>query len=73
MLSNHSGKDECYGYGIWLQKTNDCFVPYIQGFDPGVSFITSYDISAQIMVVLMSNYGDDVCNVLKGINHCLLE
>lgn len=70
MLSNHSGKDECYGYGIWLRKTNNHFVPYFQGSDPGVSFITSYDISQQLMVVLVSNYGDNVWDLLREINHC---
>lgn len=73
MISNHSGKSECYGYGIWLRKTKDHFVPYFQGNDPGVSFITSYDISKQLMVVLISNYGDNVWELLKDINNCFLE
>lgn len=71
MLSNHSGKDGCYGYGIWLRKTNSHFVPYFQGSDPGVSFITSYDISQQLMVVLVSNYGDNVWELLRDINNNL--
>lgn len=73
MISNHSGKNECYGYGIWLRKTKDNFVPYFQGSDPGVSFITSYDISKQLMVVLVSNYGDNVWKLLEDINSCFFE
>lgn len=73
MISNHSGKDECYGYGIWLRKLKDNFVPYFQGCDPGVSFITSYDIPKQLMIVLVSNYGDNVWNLLKDINNGFFE
>lgn len=73
MISNHSGKDGCYGYGIWLRKAKDNFLPYFQGCDPGVSFITSYDISKQLMVVLVSNYGDNVWKLLMDINDCIFE
>lgn len=68
MLSNHSGNAQCYGYGIWLKKTNDIYVPYFQGSDPGVSFITSYDIQKELMVILVSNYGDNVWKIFKKIN-----
>lgn len=68
MLSNHSGKEECYGYGIWLRKTEDGFIPYFQGCDPGVSLITSYDIGKDLLVVLVSNFGDDVWQLLSNMN-----
>lgn len=68
MILNHSGKEECYGYGIWLKKAKDGFIPYIQGRDPGVSFISSYDIQKQLLVVLVSNFGDDVWTLLRDIN-----
>ena len=67
MLSNHSGEEECYGYGIWLQKAGENFLPYFQGCDPGVSFLTSFDIQKQRMVVLVSNYGDNVWKLQKDI------
>ena len=67
MLSNHSGEEECYGYGIWLQKTGENFLPYFQGCDPGVSFLTSFDMQKQRMVVLVSNYGDNVWKLQKDI------
>ena len=60
MLSNHSGEAQCYGYGIWLKKDGNIFIPYFQGSDPGVSFISSYDIQKKLLIVLVSNYGDDV-------------
>ncbi|QKN24595.1 serine hydrolase domain-containing protein [Caproicibacterium lactatifermentans] len=73
MISNHSGKDECYGYGIWLRKVKGRFAPYFQGCDPGVSFITSYNIPNQLMVVLVSNYGDNVWKLLENIHNYFFE
>lgn len=67
MLSNHSGDSQCYGYGIWLRKDDKNFVPYFQGCDPGVSFISCYDIKKELMVVLVSNYGDNVWQLLREI------
>ena len=67
MLSNHSGSAQCYGYGIWLKKTENAFNPYFQGYDPGVSFISRYDNDKKLLVVLVSNYGDNVQKPLKNI------
>ena len=67
MLSNHSGEDACYGYGIWLEQSRDSFAPYFQGSDPGVSFISSFDIQRKLMLVLVSNYGDDVWKLREDI------
>lgn len=68
MISNHSKESQCYGYGIWLNKKDKHLIPYFQGCDPGVSFISSYDIQKKLLVVLVSNYGDDVWQLLRDIN-----
>lgn len=67
MISNHSGESKCYGYGIWLKENKESFIPYFQGSDPGVSFITSYDMEKELLVVLVSNYGDNVWQLLREI------
>lgn len=67
MTSNHSGEAECYGYGIWLKKNGEYFIPYFQGSDPGVSFISCYDIQKELMIVLVSNYGDNVWKLFSDI------
>lgn len=67
MISNHSGESQCYGYGIWLKKNQEGFIPYFQGSDPGVSFISCYDIEKELLVVLVSNYGDNVWKLLAEI------
>lgn len=67
MLSRHSGESQCYGYGIWLKKAGNNYNPYFQGCDPGVSFISSFDREKQILVTLVSNYGDNVWKLKRKI------
>lgn len=64
MLSvQSSSSSQYYGYGIWLDKIEDNeYVPYFQGCDPGVSFISSYDKVSGIGITAVSNFG---CNVWK--------
>jgi CubicO group peptidase (beta-lactamase class C family) len=50
--------DEVYGFGFWLGG-DDNRVPYFEGSDPGVSFISSYDKNG-LFVCVISNYADDV-------------
>lgn len=73
MMTNHSGDAQCYGYGIWLKKQVNGYKPYFQGYDPGVSFISSYDADKKMMFVLVSNYGDNVWKFLKKITNHLTK
>lgn len=54
-----------YGYGVWLHK--DTRIPYIQGSDPGVSFLSSYDPAASLCITLVSNYDDNVWKLNRSI------
>lgn len=65
MIRNHSGGAQCYGYGVWLKKQNGVYSPYIQGSDPGVSFISSYRKENETVITLVSNYGDNVWQLHK--------
>lgn len=67
MLKNHSNEEECYGYGIWLQKIESKYIPYFQGSDPGVSFISSYNKDKKLLITLISNYGDNVWQIHGNI------
>jgi CubicO group peptidase (beta-lactamase class C family) len=72
MLSEHaSDEEEYYGYGIWLKKTESGYIPYFQGCDPGVSFISSYDVDKKLLIVLVSNHGDNVWRLLRKITDCI--
>ena len=64
-LQSHSG-DNYYGYGIWLEKTEDgTLEPWFQGCDPGVSFLSSYDRNQKLNITIISNTGNNVWEI-KG-------
>lgn len=69
MLSlQSSSKSQHYGYGIWLDKIADnTYIPYFQGCDPGVSFISSYDTVSNTGITAVSNFGCDVWKLRKSI------
>ena len=59
-----------YGYGFWLKK--DSGTPYFQGSDPGVSFISSFDVENRLTITLTSNLGQNVWAIHKDIISALL-
>ena len=57
-----------YGYGVWIidnPKGSD--LPYFQGCDPGVSFLSEYNPDNGMISVLVSNYGDNVWKEMRKI------
>ncbi|MDF2686640.1 MAG: beta-lactamase [Clostridia bacterium] len=59
----------CYGYGIWVdKKENGKYSYHLEGCDPGVSFISAYDIEEDLFITLVSNFG---CNVWKAYKNLL--
>ncbi|HWQ58073.1 MAG TPA: serine hydrolase, partial [Clostridia bacterium] len=67
MLARHSGNGEDhYGYGIWLRPEGEAeYSPFFQGSDPGVSFISQHRLCDGLSITLMSNYGDNVWELLE--------
>ena len=59
-----------YGYGFWLNKDNN--MPYFQGSDPGVSFISSCDFNKRLIITIASNLGQNVWAIHKDIKSALL-
>lgn len=54
-------KEEWYGYGVWLKSLEDSYyLPFVQGSDPGISFISSYDREKSRTITIMSNFAQDV-------------
>jgi CubicO group peptidase (beta-lactamase class C family) len=63
-----------YGYGVWIEDAGaDLQIPYFQGSDPGVSFISEYHPEKHIISVMVSNYGDDVWKEMKKIREILYK
>ncbi len=73
MLSKHSGEGKdseegYYGYGVWIIDGNGkADIPYFQGCDPGVSFISEYNPNNNMITVFVSNYGDNVWEIVRNI------
>lgn len=66
--------EENYGYGIWVKKIDEnTYAPYFEGEDPGVSFISYYDIKRKINITAVSNFGDDVWTLAADIRDEVLK
>lgn len=74
MLRKQSGdgsdaEEGYYGYGMWIiDNPNGKDFAYIQGLDPGVSFLSEYNPNNGIISVLVSNYADNVWREMRKIN-----
>lgn len=77
MLQKQSGDGEdpeegYYGYGVWIIETPEGKqIPYFQGCDPGVSFLSEYNPQNGMISVLVSNYGDNVWAAMRQIRKLL--
>ncbi|MCL2353562.1 MAG: beta-lactamase family protein [Defluviitaleaceae bacterium] len=58
-----------YGLGFWLTPKD---VPFFQGFDPGVSFVTRHHPNG-LLTVLVSNYCDNVWKLNRQIEEVINE
>lgn len=57
-----------YGYGVWLKKTaTGQLNPYFQGCDPGVSFISNYDVEKDLIITAVSNFKCDVWQLSSAL------
>ena len=65
-------REGCYGYGVWLkERGHHTFIPQFEGCDPGVSFISSFDMENDMIVTLVSNFGCNVWELHKKINNMI--
>ena len=66
LTPQHQDDIESYGAGVWLAELTDDetgemrYEPWLQGSDPGVSFISSVNRNTGTTLTVISNTGDDV-------------
>ena len=74
MMRFHAGsKTEYYGYGVWLQPMDkQTFIPYFEGRDPGVSFISKRHDTGTIITVV-SNKEQNVWQIVRNIEKAMKE
>lgn len=58
---------ENYGYGFWLDVFEQGSNPRFEGYDPGVSFVSSLHRETGQIFVAVSNYCDNVWAVRRGV------
>ena len=58
--------DDGYGFGFWI----DGDVPFFQGMDPGISFMTRHQHNG-ILTIVVSNFCDDVWEINNNIEDML--
>lgn len=64
----HVKEDEYYGYGVWISKRQGSIFKYhVMGYDPGVSFASSYYPETKVKLVIPSNKSYGPHNVTKII------
>ncbi|MGM7683223.1 serine hydrolase domain-containing protein [Cytobacillus sp. Hm23] len=52
----HEDGDDYYGYGIWIKKKNNRIYKYhVMGYDPGLSFHSSFYPDSGVTMVITSN------------------
>ncbi|MGV3466295.1 MAG: serine hydrolase domain-containing protein [Heyndrickxia sp.] len=67
-------KNGYYGYGIWIEKTNDeIFKYHIMGYDPRVSFHSAYYPKTSIKSVICSNKSTGAFDIMKEIEGEILK
>lgn len=65
-------EEDDYGYGIWIDKKCSS-LPYFTGSDPGVSFISTYELNKGINITIVSNFGDNVWKLMRQIKQEILD
>lgn len=69
LLAPHVGNEDSeYGYGVWMERSNGEVEKYhIMGYDPGVSFHSSYYPADKSILTVLSNKSKGAYDVVKLI------
>ncbi|WP_054950176.1 serine hydrolase domain-containing protein [Numidum massiliense] len=68
----HEEGNEYYGYGVWIRKKDDDIFKYhVMGYDPGVSFHSSFYPASGTKSVVASNKSIGAYKVSQTVEACL--
>ena len=63
-----SADSDYYGYGVWIEKKENVIYKYhVMGYDPGVSFHSSYYPASDLKIVVCANKSNGAYSVFKEI------
>lgn len=70
----HCHKNEFYGYGIWIRKSeNRIFKYHVMGYDPGVNFHSAWYPDSGILSVITSNRSSGAWQMSTTAENCLCD
>jgi len=52
---------------LWLEKIAGRYFPHFEGCEDGISFMSTYDETDDLLVTLISNKGDNVWKIDRQI------
>ena len=62
------GEHRYYGYGVWMIKPADAVSAYyVEGWDPGVAFISSFHPKNELMIMIIGNTNRPAWPIHDGI------
>lgn len=66
-MSTAQVSSNCFGYGLWLEKIAGRYSPHFEGCEDGISFMSTFDETEDLLITLISNKGDDVWRLNRAI------
>ena len=73
-INTDNDYDRFYGYGIWIDQTNDEISKYhVMGYDPGVSFHSAYYPAIDCTSVVCLNQSSGAFDVFKLIEQSIIN
>jgi len=74
MAAVSESEDRYYGYGVWMIKRNDTVATYyVEGWDPGVAFISAFDPESETLITIIGNTNKPVWPIYEGIKDALTK
>lgn len=66
--------DRYYGYGVWVVKRDDAIVTYyLEGWDPGVAFISAFHPKGEILITIIGNTNKPVWPIFNRIMEAMMS
>jgi CubicO group peptidase (beta-lactamase class C family) len=64
-IKTDEGDDIYYGYGLWLKKCGDAYIPYVIGVDAGIRFKSLFTKDSFYYIV--TNTNDDIWDMMDEL------
>lgn len=66
-------KNLYYGYGLWLKKVNEIYLPYVIGVDAGIRFKAVFHPQKDHLYLIVTNTNDDIWDLMEMIEELAIS